>query len=303
MDVAEALAEALELMEQADAPQGPADGAPIIEPESEEGEGQEAEPEPVVPAVPAVPAVPDNAADPAVPADLVPATAVTEQQRTMRIQIAQAVRASLSGRFGLRMEGLILAQDEIQRHAVAVQHAPQIFSDTYNTQQDFSWAMFGFNTLTRSFYEGGIKTVDSQMKICFSVLAELCIHSTFPIFILCWVLGLGHAMAAMLKTMVPVKHAWSTHMNSFNHDEVPALQASFWTLQNLALWSKPGTCLRSCLRAMLSQIALWLQLGCAEIAVGSLRRRSSRSSCLLDAAMRWVFLTFDKLRHITGYHV
>lgn len=163
MDVAEALAEALELMEQADAPQGPADGAPIIEPESEEGERQEAEP--VDPPVPAV------------PADLVPAAAVTEQQqRTMRIQIAEAVRASLSGRFGLRMEGLILAQDEIQRHAVAVQHAPRIFLDTYNTQQDFSWAMFGFNTLTMSFYEGGIKTVDSQMKICFSVLAELCIQ-------------------------------------------------------------------------------------------------------------------------------
>ena len=54
MDVAEALAEALELMEQADAPQGPADGAPIIEPESEEGERQEAEPvDPPVPAVPA----------------------------------------------------------------------------------------------------------------------------------------------------------------------------------------------------------------------------------------------------------
>ena len=290
MDVAEALAEALELMEQADAPQGPADGAPIIEPESEEGERQEAEP--VDPPVPAV------------PADLVPAAAVTEQQqRTMRIQIAEAVRASLSGRFWLRMEGLILAQDEIQRHAVAVQHAPRIFLDTYNTQQDFSWAMFGFNTLTMSFYEGGIKTVDSQMKICFSVLAELCIHSTFPNFILCCVLGLGHAMAAMLKTMVPVKHAWSTHMNSFNHDEVPALQACFCSLQNVALWSKPGTCLRSCLRAMQSQIALWLQLGCAEIAVGSQSRRSSRSSCLLDAAMRWVFPTFDKLRHITGHHV
>ena len=64
-----------------------------------------------------------------------------------RMDIAESVRQAVGSTFGLRMEGLLLGQEEIKHHAVARIHAPAIFNEVYDTSKDFSWAMFGFNTM------------------------------------------------------------------------------------------------------------------------------------------------------------
>ena len=51
---------------------------------------------------------------------------------------------------------MLMEQEHFQKHAIALPRAPEIFRERYDTQRDFSWAMFGLNTLL-SFYEKGVK--------------------------------------------------------------------------------------------------------------------------------------------------
>ena len=64
------------------------------------------------------------------------------------------------------MEGMLLEQAEVQRHAIALPQAPSIFREKYDTQSDFTWSLFGFNTLLNSFYENGVKNAENIQAIC-----------------------------------------------------------------------------------------------------------------------------------------
>ena len=166
-NVAAAIAEAVEAMEAADAAVIQGD-APLIE----DGEDEEpAEParddggagdDQAIQAVPADPAVPAVQAQGA----LVPA-GENVVARSMRQEIAEGVMAAVgSTPFHLRMEGMLLEQAEVQRHAIALPQAPSIFREKYDTQSDFTWSLFGFNTLLNSFYENGVKNAENIEAIC-----------------------------------------------------------------------------------------------------------------------------------------
>lgn len=90
---------------------------------------------------------------------LVPAAQAAQAAavQRQRMDIAESVRQAVGSTFGLRMEGLLLGQEEIKHHAVARIHAPAIFNEVYDTSKDFSWAMFGFNTMVLSFFPGADK--------------------------------------------------------------------------------------------------------------------------------------------------
>ena len=87
--------------------------------------------------------------------------------RSMRQEIAEGVMAAVgSTPFHLRMEGMLLEQTEVQRHTIALPQAPSIFREKYDTQSDFTWSLFGFNTLLNSFYENGVKNAENVEAIC-----------------------------------------------------------------------------------------------------------------------------------------
>ena len=187
--VAAAIAEAVEAMEAADAAVIHGD-APVIEDGDDEapGDGEHEAPAEGAgddAAVPADPAVPDV---PAVQAEgvLVPANEANAANRSMRKQIADSVQAAVgSTPFHLRMDGMLLEQEEVQKHAVALVQAPSIFREKYDTQSDFSWALFGFNSLLNSFYENGVKNDKSVNAICAGARVSKCKFS-FPAKTGCW---------------------------------------------------------------------------------------------------------------------
>ncbi|CAL1127331.1 unnamed protein product, partial [Cladocopium goreaui] len=90
---------------------------------------------------------------------LVPAAQAAQSAalQRQRMDIAESVRQAVGSTFGLRMEGLLLGQEEIKHHAVARIHAPAIFNEVYDTSKDFAWATFGFNTMVLSFFPGADK--------------------------------------------------------------------------------------------------------------------------------------------------
>ena len=139
-NVAAAIAEAVEAMEAADAaviqgdapliedgedeePAEPArdDGGDQIDPAGGAGDDQAVQAAPAVPAVPAAPAVQAEGA-------LVPA-GENPVARSMRQEIAEGVMAAVgSTPFHLRMDdAMLLEQEEVQRHAIALPQAPSIF--------------------------------------------------------------------------------------------------------------------------------------------------------------------------------
>lgn len=61
---------------------------------------------------------------------------------------------------------LMLEQDEIQRFSVAFHQAPPFFRQTYQTQQNFAWALAGFNWVVGSFYRGGERSNETIAEIC-----------------------------------------------------------------------------------------------------------------------------------------
>ena len=131
----------------------------------------------------------DAAAVPAVQAEgvLVPAAEVNAVNKSMRKQIADTVLAAVgSTPFHVRMDGMLLEQEEVQKHAVAVGHAPPIFRETYDTQSDFSWALFGFNGLLNSFYENGVKNDKSVNAICAGTRVSKCKFKFFLSKNGCW---------------------------------------------------------------------------------------------------------------------
>ena len=170
-NVAAAIAEAVEAMEAADAaviqgdapliedgedeePAEPArdDGGHQIDPAGGAGDDQAVQ---AAPAVPAVPAAPAGQAEGALVV------------RTMRQEIAEEVMAAVGSKpFHLRMDAMLLEQEEVQRHAIALPQAPSIFREKYDTQSDFTWSLFGFNTLLNSFYENGVKNSETIQAIC-----------------------------------------------------------------------------------------------------------------------------------------
>ena len=127
---------------------GPADGAPLIEDydEARDGPGPD---DLVVQGRPV-----SESATALVPSAQAAQDAAIQRQRQ---SIAESLRQAVGSNFGLRMEGLLLGQEEIQKHAVARTHAPEIFNEQYDTSKDFSWAMFGFNAMVLSFFPGGNK--------------------------------------------------------------------------------------------------------------------------------------------------
>ena len=175
-NVAAAIAEAVEAMEAADAaviqgdapliedgedeePAEPArdDGGDQIDPAGSAGDDQAVQAAPAVPAAPAV-----QAEGALVPAGENPVA------RSMRQEIAEGVMAAVgSTPFHLRMDdAMLLEQEEVQRHAIALLQAPSIFREKYDTQSDFTWSLFGFNTLLNSFYENGVKNSETIQAIC-----------------------------------------------------------------------------------------------------------------------------------------
>ena len=135
----------------AKAPAGPPDVAPLIEDynEAEHGDDGPGPDELVV----------EGRLVPQSETGLVPAAQAAQAAavQRQRMDIAESVRQAVGSTFGLRMEGLLLGQEEIKHHAVARTHAPAIFNEVYDTSKDFSWAMFGFNTMVLSFFPGADK--------------------------------------------------------------------------------------------------------------------------------------------------
>ena len=150
---AEAAPAAAEAAHAAEAPAeaGPPDGAPLIEDciEAEHGDDGPGPDELVV----------EGRLVPQSETGLVPAAQAAQAAavQRQRMDIAESVRQAVGSTFGLRMEGLLLGQEEIKHHAVARAHAPAIFNEVYDTSKDFSWAMFGFNTMVLSFFPGADK--------------------------------------------------------------------------------------------------------------------------------------------------
>ena len=150
---AEAAPAAAEAAHAAEAPAeaGPPDGAPLIEDynEAEHGDDGPGPDELVV----------EGRLVPQSETGLVPAAQAAQAAavQRQRMDIAESVRQAVGSTFGLRMEGLLLGQEEIKHHAVARTHAPAIFNEVYDTSKDFSWAMFGFNTMVLSFFPGADK--------------------------------------------------------------------------------------------------------------------------------------------------
>ena len=135
----------------AKAPAGPPDVAPLIEDynEAEHGDDGPGPDELVVEG-----SVVHQSETGLVPAAQAAQSAALQRQR---VDIAESVRQAVGSTFGLRMEGLLLGQEEIKHHAVARIHAPAIFNEVYDTSKDFAWAMFGFNTMVLSFFPGADK--------------------------------------------------------------------------------------------------------------------------------------------------
>ena len=67
-------------------------------------------------------------------------------------QLAETVVQSLGDRYHVEMEALLL-----QRWGLALPQAPPVFPMRYDAQKTFTWAMFGFNPMCMSYYEGGVK--------------------------------------------------------------------------------------------------------------------------------------------------
>ena len=132
----------------AKAPVGPPDCAPLIEDYNEAEHGDDAD-ELVVEG-----RLVHQSEIGFVPAAQAAQSATLQRQR---MDIAESVRQAVGSTFGLRMEGLLLGQEEIKHHAVARIHAPAIFNEVYDTSKDFAWAMFGFNTMVLSFFPGADK--------------------------------------------------------------------------------------------------------------------------------------------------
>ena len=180
MNVAEALEEALAAMDAADEAHVHGD-APVIEDGDDEPEGEAGhlpdaadDGAQVVPAGDVVPAVP---ADPAVedanqPLQLAVADVETPEQRQIRYRLAETVAAAFGRRGRVRMDGLMLQQEEIQRHSVSLHRAPPIFRERYDTQQEYTWATFGFNPILNSFYPGGVRNPQSMMLVTASASVE-----------------------------------------------------------------------------------------------------------------------------------
>ena len=153
---AEAAPAAAEAAAEAPAEAGPPDGAPLIEDynEAEHGDDGPGPDELVVEG-----SVVHQSETGLVPAAQAAQSAALQRQR---VDIAESVRQAVGSTFGLRMEGLLLGQEEIKHHAVAGTHAPAIFNEVYDTSKDFSWAMFGFNTMVLSFFPGADKNTMSM---------------------------------------------------------------------------------------------------------------------------------------------
>ena len=173
MNVAEALEEALAAMDAADEAHVHGD-APVIEDGDDEPEGEaghlpdaagDGAPPPDAAddgaqAVPAGEVVPDADLQ---PLQLAAAGLETLQQRAMRYRLAETVAAAFGRRGRVRMDGMMLQQEEIQRHSVSLHRAPPIFRERYDAQQDYTWATFGFNLILNSFYPGGVRNQQSIM--------------------------------------------------------------------------------------------------------------------------------------------
>ena len=178
-NVAGAIAEAVEAMEAADAAEIHGD-APVIEDGDDEAPADPDQANADAAAVAAVPAVEAEGV-------LVPAAEVNAVNKSMRKQIADTVLAAVgSTPFHVRMDGMLLEQEEVQKHAVAVGHAPPIFRERYDTQSDFSWALFGFNGLLNSFYEHGVKNDKSVNAICAGARVSKCKFKFFLAKNGCW---------------------------------------------------------------------------------------------------------------------
>ena len=123
---------------------------------------------------------------------LVPAAQAAQSAtlQRQRMDIAESVGQAVGSTFGLRMEGLLLGQEEIKHHAVAGTHAPAIFNAVYDTSKDFSWAMFGFNTMVLSFFPGADKntmsmSVGTLMWISLKLSISIWTNKVFN-FHICW---------------------------------------------------------------------------------------------------------------------
>ena len=85
-----------------------------------------------------------------------------------RLQIAQSLKTNLKE---FQPNICLLNQDQLLRHACDLATAPDWMKEVYNTQQNFTWALAGFNVLLSSFYRSGTKSPSSMKEVTGSVWA------------------------------------------------------------------------------------------------------------------------------------
>lgn len=79
---------------------------------------------------------------------------MTQQAKDQRAEIAQ----SLVRLTKVRPNICLLNHDQILHYTCDIATAPEWMQNTYNTEQDFTWAFAGYNVLLSSFYPGGTKS-------------------------------------------------------------------------------------------------------------------------------------------------
>ena len=95
------------------------------------------------------------------------AEAMVTHTSDQRLQIAQSLKSSLNQEFQPSI--CMLNTDQLCRHACDLATAPDWMKECYNTQQNFTWALAGFNVLLSSFFRSGIKTRQSLQEVTASV--------------------------------------------------------------------------------------------------------------------------------------
>lgn len=113
--------------------------------------------------------VPEDLGAQAGPLDLPEAAAAAVQHHNrVRNQLAEQVRDALGSAVNPQL--ILKQKEEIQKHAVSLRQAPEVFRMHYDTRECFSWALAGFNLMTSSFFDGGLKNPETIRASCASAL-------------------------------------------------------------------------------------------------------------------------------------
>lgn len=104
----------------------------------------------------------DNLSEPASRDAARAAETMVVHTNAQRLQIAESLRTHLKE---FQPNICMLNQDQLLRHACDLATAPDWMKQVYNTEQNFTWALAGFNVLLSSFYSSGTKTPASVKEV------------------------------------------------------------------------------------------------------------------------------------------